>query len=269
MRKFLLLLGFVIIGSTQIHAQENLSDYDYIVVPKLFDFLYEEDQHQLNSMTKFLLNKYGFNAYFEDELPNVTRCDGLRANVIGKPGFIYSKITVVIKDCYGNELFRSEEGSSKYKEYKKAYQDALRQAFRSIEVLGVQQKDLKVYKDLKDIKETEVAQDVSKGTKEVVASTTAITASSGARNLPLDRFTYYTSENNNYLLRKTEDGYSLYQETDTTDDGLKLTGKIFRIGSALKYRTASNQSLLIVFQENKDFILVDGDKQQLFRYIDQ
>ena len=145
-KKILLLVVLSSFIST-IYAQKSASDYNHIVVPELYEFLFEEDQHQLNSMTKFLFNKYGFNAYFPSELPNVKRCDGLQAVVLGKPGFIYTKVTVIIKDCYGEEIFRSEEGKSKYKEYKKAYQDALRKAFVSIESLGVNQKEIVVYED--------------------------------------------------------------------------------------------------------------------------
>ena len=67
LRLFLLLFasGFI----TTVYGQKSLSEYGYVEVPRLYEFLYEEDQHQLNSLTKFLFNKYGFNAYFSDELP--------------------------------------------------------------------------------------------------------------------------------------------------------------------------------------------------------
>ena len=282
MKQSLLVLLFIIGSISQGLAQKDLSDYDYVVVPKLYEFLFEEDQHQLNSLTKFLFNKYGFNAYFEDELPNVTRCDGLRAEVIGKPGFIYTKIQVVLKDCYGSELFRSEEGRSKLKEYKKAYHQAMRQAFESIEVLGVQQRDLKVYKDLNEVKQDTaktypVINDFKRGevdasaTKDTITVNTGtkITASSGSRYLPQEKFTYYTSGGQNYLLRRTEDGYALYLETDDSDSGLEQQGKIYRIGNAIKFRTNDNKSKIIVFEESKNFRLVDGDEVQEFQFSNQ
>ena len=281
MKKFLLLIIMIGGFAFNAHSQKELSDYDYVVVPKLYDFLFEEDQHQLNSMTKFYFNKYGFNAYFEDELPNVTRCDGLRAEVEGKPGFIYTRITVVLKDCYGTELFRSEEGKSKFKEYKKSYQQALREAFKSIEVLGVQQKDLTIYTDLKEEKtDTTKTYPVINEFKRpdgdpvvteavTVATGAKITSSSGSSYLPNDKFTYYKSGNESYLLRKSEDGYSLYLESEESDSGLVLQGKIYRIGNALKFKTAENESRLIEFRENKDFTLVNGDDYQEFKYSDQ
>ena len=41
-------------------AQSNLNDYKYVLVPEKFDFLKSNDQYQLNSLTKFLLQKKGF-----------------------------------------------------------------------------------------------------------------------------------------------------------------------------------------------------------------
>jgi len=43
---------------------------------------------------------------------------------------------VVLKDCKNNQLFISEEGSSREKEYKIAYHEALRNAFESIAALN-------------------------------------------------------------------------------------------------------------------------------------
>src|SRR5690606_16166126 len=56
-------------------------------------------------------------------------------------------LQVVLKDCNANEIYRSQEGKSKYKEYDKTYQDALRKAFKSIEALGIKQKDVELLND--------------------------------------------------------------------------------------------------------------------------
>ena len=44
---------------------QSLNDYKYVIVPGKFDFLKESDKYQLNSLTKFLFEKYGFEAYLE------------------------------------------------------------------------------------------------------------------------------------------------------------------------------------------------------------
>ena len=41
-------------------AQENVNNYKYIIVPKKFDFLKEENQYRVNTFTKFLFEKQGF-----------------------------------------------------------------------------------------------------------------------------------------------------------------------------------------------------------------
>ena len=41
-------------------AQSDINNYKYVSVSDRFDFLKTSDQYQLNSLTKFLLNKSGF-----------------------------------------------------------------------------------------------------------------------------------------------------------------------------------------------------------------
>ncbi len=62
--KFLSLFAifFLVIGA---FSQSNLNNYKYVIVPKKYDFLKEKDQYQLNSLTEFLFNKYGFQAFME------------------------------------------------------------------------------------------------------------------------------------------------------------------------------------------------------------
>jgi len=72
---FALVFCFISVG----FSQESLSDYSFVVVPEKYDFVSEADKYQLNSLTKFLFNKHGFNAYFDREMPDVRRCDGLWA----------------------------------------------------------------------------------------------------------------------------------------------------------------------------------------------
>ena len=52
---------------TSVFSQVNLNDYKYVIVPKKYDFLKEADQYQINSLSKFLFNKYGFQTLMEGE----------------------------------------------------------------------------------------------------------------------------------------------------------------------------------------------------------
>lgn len=279
MIKRILLLLLISSFASEINAQKSAGDYSYVVVPELYEFLHTEDQHQLNSLTKFLFNKHGFNAYFPSELPNVKRCDGLQAEVIGKPGFIYTKITIILKDCYGEEVFRSEEGKSKYKEYKKAYHDALRKAFVSIEELGVHQKETKVYEDdfdndadspapteINKMKDPPVGMNDDKSNV-TAGSGSKITTVVVALNLPEAKFSNYQLDGNSYLLRKTDTGYSLYRETEDSETGLALEGVILVDGLKLSYVSEAGD-MDVKFDENGDLTLWNSVMKFTYIHID-
>ncbi|OEJ99440.1 hypothetical protein A8C32_09020 [Flavivirga aquatica] len=129
---------------TTVFSQSNLNNYKYIIVPNKFDFLKQKDQYQLNSLTKFLFNKYGFEAlvegqnYPEDLVRN--RCLALRSNVIKGSGLFKTKLNVVLKDCNDKVVYTSGAGESREKEYKTAYNLAIRAAFKSIEALNYKYK---------------------------------------------------------------------------------------------------------------------------------
>ncbi len=127
-----LLTLFIILA---LPAQTNLNDYKYVVMPRKFDFLKEVDHYQLNSLTKFLFNKNKFNVFFDDEnFPedlSKNRCLTLFANVLQSKSLFTTKLTVELKDCYNNVVFVSKEGSSKEKNFKKAYHQSIREAFES------------------------------------------------------------------------------------------------------------------------------------------
>ncbi len=147
MTRLLLLSISLFLATNAISQNTNLSDYSYVVIPEQFDFLKGRDQFQMNSMSKFYFEKSGFNAYLADSAPNANRCDGLYANVEELKSIFGTKLQIVLKDCNDNEIYRSQEGKSKYKEYDKTYQDALRKAFNSVEAMGVNQKDVVLLSD--------------------------------------------------------------------------------------------------------------------------
>ena len=50
--KYILSFMFVFLSMTLI-AQTSINDYKYVVVPKSYEFSQEQDQYQLNSLSKF------------------------------------------------------------------------------------------------------------------------------------------------------------------------------------------------------------------------
>lgn len=130
-KSFLFLLIFFVSYS---YAQ-SVNDYKAVVVPLKYDFLKGENQYRLNTLTKFNLNKAGFEAFYSNEaIPNdfSDRCSLLYIDVLKENGFLITKLFLTLKDCYGKIIFQSPIGKSKEKEYQVAYTEALNEAFQSL-----------------------------------------------------------------------------------------------------------------------------------------
>ena len=134
------LILFVLVFFIQnLQGQSDINAYQYIIIPKNYEFLKGEDTYQLNSLAKFLFEKYGFTAFFRgnafpEELQR-NSCKALVGNVHKKPGVFLTKLYVTLEDCQGTVLFTSNTGQSREKDFKKAYHEALRQAFTDIAAL--------------------------------------------------------------------------------------------------------------------------------------
>lgn len=129
---------------TSIFSQSNLNQYKYVIVPHKFDFLKEKNKYQINALTKFLFSKYGFETVMEgSEYPEDlarNRCLALRSNVVKGSGLFKTKLSIQLHDCNDKLVFTSKEGESREKEYKTAYNLALRDAFKSVEALNYKYK---------------------------------------------------------------------------------------------------------------------------------
>jgi hypothetical protein len=125
---------------------QNLNHFKHVIIPKKFDFLKQDNQYQLNELTKFLLEKEGFTVFFDDEqLPKAlanNRCKALYADVLNQSKMLKTKLQVVLKDCQNKPVFTSEMGASKIKEFRQAYQQALREAFNSFKTVSYQYQPL-------------------------------------------------------------------------------------------------------------------------------
>ena len=135
---FTLLLSLLVL--TGIYAQNSINDYKYMIVPLKFDFLKGKDKYRTSTLTRYLLKNEGFEVYFDEEnLPEDlfnNRCLALYTNVNKIESFLKNKVQIEIKDCFGNQLFLSDIGESKIKEYDKAYPAAIRAAFESFKFLN-------------------------------------------------------------------------------------------------------------------------------------
>ncbi len=131
MKKLVLL--FVLFVSSFSFTQEN---YKYIIVPKKFSFFKEENKYNLNTTTKAFFENNGFEVYFDtDEFPKElaeNRCLALTVNAIENNNVFLTRINIELIDCYNKSILLSDLGTSREKEYQKAYTEAFRNALTSL-----------------------------------------------------------------------------------------------------------------------------------------
>jgi hypothetical protein len=172
---FTIIMALVLISNA--FSQGNLNAYKYIIVPKKYDFLKENDQFKINSLSKFLFVKYGFETVMEgDDYPEDlirNRCLGLKSNVNKDSGLFKTKLIVELKDCNDKIVYTSGVGESREKEYDKAYNFALRDAFKSFETLNYKyqpnQNMVMVEDQTTATEKNETAQEIQKLKEEIEA----------------------------------------------------------------------------------------------------
>lgn len=129
--------SFIIVFLFSISSwSQSLNDYRYVIVPTKYEFMNAENEYRLNTITKHNLEKIGFICFYENqEIPphiSFDECDALKVDVERVGRFIWTKLQVVFKDCQNNIIYTSEVGSSKEKNNKIAYEEALKGAFTSL-----------------------------------------------------------------------------------------------------------------------------------------
>lgn len=134
MKKYMLL--FLLLFSFSAYAQNTLNNYKYVLVPEKFPFSKEENQYGLNTLAKSLLEEKGFAAYLDNpDIPQelaANKCNALRVEVLERKALFSTNLTLLLKDCQGNIVFKGKEGKSREKEFSTAYNLALRDAFASL-----------------------------------------------------------------------------------------------------------------------------------------
>ena len=196
---FVMLMAMVSDGISQ-------ETYRFVKVPEKFDSFKEENQYQLNALTAFLFEKAGYEAIYKEPLPaGIDVCDILSADVLDESGFLKSKVVLVLEDCQGNVVFRSEKGKSNRKDYKGSFQEALRDAFASLD-----QPLKRSRKQQVDIDPNRAAE----GTAEKAEKKGAPILENPVVNENSDRATKFVNANVTYSLRPSTLGYELYREDE-------------------------------------------------------
>ena len=112
----------------------------------------------------FYSKKKGFITYLDneeytDELAK-NGCKALYAEVKDVSGFFVTKSYIEIRDCKDRLLFKSSEGTSKYKEYEKAYRQSIRRAFESISEIPYEY-DLSLSENEEEVKRETIKEEVN------------------------------------------------------------------------------------------------------------
>ncbi|WP_422348888.1 hypothetical protein [Flagellimonas sp.] len=134
--RLLHLLVFAVGMGSVLNAQ--LDNYKYIIVPKQFSAFNKENRYQTSTTVKYLFSQKGFATVYDDSLPEDlanNRCLGLLVELDDSSNMFSTKTTLVLKDCQGDEVYRTIEGRSKIKEYRAAYREALGEAFAPIQAM--------------------------------------------------------------------------------------------------------------------------------------
>jgi hypothetical protein len=133
-----IIMVFFVLTTFNMFAQ-SINNYKYVLVPSKFDIFKDDNKYNLNTSTKLLLEKYGFEVFFSDldiptELAN-NRCKSLTADLINDSGLFVTKLKLVLKDCKDNIVYETEFGKSREKEFVVAFTQAFREAAKSFETL--------------------------------------------------------------------------------------------------------------------------------------
>lgn len=199
--KRLIILLLVLSGFQTTAEAQNLDDYKYISVPEKFEFLSDENQYQLNELTAFLFDKYGFNVLYKENKSGAEPCEILRAEVEDRSGFLQSKVMVHLRDCQNEVVFSSQLGKSREKDRKVAYHEALREAFKSFEELEFSYAPAEV-----------IVQAVVPAEEKKQVTAAAEEQNQLEPGSKTGEFARFVNGNTVYILKKAASGYSMFRD---------------------------------------------------------
>jgi hypothetical protein len=137
MKKIVLLFALLFSG---LGFAQSINDYKYLVLPEKYEWLNEKNEYSLNSLTKMMFEKYGWEVYYANQkMPDelaLDKCKALYGDVLNESGLMSTTLVIVLKNCEGKTVFTSVEGKSREKAFQKAYYAALREASVSVEQLN-------------------------------------------------------------------------------------------------------------------------------------
>lgn len=262
-------------------AQENIDRYNFIEVPDRFEFLSGDNPYQLSDMMVFYIEKKGLKAYKQVDSPNIPKCDALYADLLKAPSAFGTNLTFVLKDCNNNILFQSGKGNSKVKEYKKAYPDALRKAFKTF---TNEDFTIALPREMKSVRTEEKQVEQTKPSVEPILKATEVTTEMVSKvpteevkevkppkletivvneeQLPEAAITNYKRDENVYLLKKVPSGYTLFLVQEGVDNFIKVGELTILEGAIFSMKDIYGEDKSGYFNKNQDLLieLANGNK---------
>ncbi len=248
MKKILVLL-LVVSPFFNVFAQ-NINQYKYILIPETYEFTGDVDQYQLNSLTKFLFEKEGFEALMAkgkkpaDLKQNL--CLALNTVIENNSGLFVTKFILKLENCNGEVVFESKEGRSREKDYKAAYHEALRDAFESVKELNYRynpsdqsvavaaETSPEVIEDqAEEMEKVEEVEETEEPTPVKIATEpkAIVDAVEGG---------FFENNGQQYLLKSTAEGFALYIENSSEPIALLLQSGS---GDSFIYNSLSHQGI--------------------------
>lgn len=124
----------------QLMAQNpSVNAYQYVIVPKTFDFQKRPNQYLINTVLSYELRQLGFETLYDDELPKELAqnpCRALKAKLSDQSSMFATKVVLDLMNCEGQVVISTGEGKSKIKDFEAGYREAIQKAVSSWDDLG-------------------------------------------------------------------------------------------------------------------------------------
>ncbi|MGY5848988.1 hypothetical protein [Salegentibacter sp. F14] len=256
----ILLFSLLIFLSFQGLNAQNLNNYKYIIIPESFEFSKEKNQYQLNSLLKFLFEREGFETLMDKANRPVDLqrdpCLGLDADVTDDSGLFTTRMKINLEDCRGNLIFTSEEGTSREKDYRTAWHESLREAFKSVEGLNYNYEG-------NAATETPTVMVVGQAPVEALRkekqspepSFELKTGNTKEKTLKNEYLKRFEKEGAHFILKENENGFALYQQD--MDEPFALLIRSQEAGSFI-YNSVTKQGIA-TFSSTGDLVVEHFD----------
>ena len=164
MKKIIVSLIVTAFLATSVNAQAEVNSFKYVIVPLQYKFLKGQNKYRLNTLTKQLFLKSGYEVYYDNQLlPDDVfedRCLAMYADVNEiEKGFRVTNLEIELKNCKGKVILKSDLGTSGINIHEDRYQTALRNAYETFSDKLYYQETGKSYETQSQVAKTEVKKD--------------------------------------------------------------------------------------------------------------